>query len=105
VTRPAPVTTEAGWAALERDVRDLSEGITDTSTWINKRIKTYHDARDGAEQRNDNQLDQQKENAMSEEELREQRDSALIEQLAADERELEEEYAARERDRAAELDT
>ncbi|WP_433616772.1 hypothetical protein ACQP2P_15785 [Dactylosporangium sp. CA-139114] len=105
MTRPALVTTESGWAALEHEVRDLSIGIKDTSTWINNRIETYRDARDEAERRNDNEPGQQKDTAMSEDELREQRDRALIEQLAADDRELEEEYAALERDRAAELDT
>ncbi|WP_432983273.1 hypothetical protein [Dactylosporangium sp. CA-233914] len=105
MTRPALVTTESGWAALEHDVRDLSNGITDTRKWVNNRIETYRDARDEAELRSDNQPDQRKDTALSEEELREQRDNALIEQLAADDRELEEEYAARERDRAAELDT
>ncbi|GAA1574515.1 hypothetical protein GCM10009827_115490 [Dactylosporangium maewongense] len=105
MTRPALVTTESGWAALERDVRDLSEGINATGKWINNRIETYRDARDEAEKRQDKQPDQQKDTAMNEEELREQRDTALIEQLAAEDRELAEEYAARERDRAAELET
>ena len=105
MTRPALVTTESGWAALERDVRDLSEGINATGKWINNRIETYRDASDEAGKRQDQQPDQQKDTAMTEEELREQRDTALLEQLAAEDRELAEEYAARERDRAAELET
>ncbi|GAA4256447.1 hypothetical protein [Dactylosporangium darangshiense] len=95
MTRPAPVTSETTWAALVQEARIANRDIRATATWTHDRIETYRNARDEARQKADQTGP--KENAMNEEELRAERERGLIEQIAAEERELEESY---EQDRA-----